>query len=243
MLKTINIPKDTSITVLGDIHEHEEQFDEIIEKIKPSPTNLLVSIGDIYNKGYGIEVAESIINKLQALVDKGHAFVLKGNHELKKMRQARKDAALATDELFWISNQPLAVSFKFANKTLLTVVHGGITPRTTWEELDTNTEIAYVKFVSKDGNYIPLIWKKQADGTKALVPKAEGKVWHEYYDGRFGYIASGHYAQKDGIPKFYKYSCNLDTAVSQTGILTAQTFNENGRGKLIQIKGKAWTMT
>ena len=138
-----------------------------------------------------------------------------------------------------MKNQPLSLFFRFNNGSRLTVIHAGITTSHTWEDLDNNSDVVYIRELDENGDYIPLKWKKQPDGRKKLQPKKEGRPWHELYDGRFGYIASGHNAQTDGEPKFFRHSCNLDSGCYNTGVLTAQIFSENGREELIQIKGEA----
>jgi hypothetical protein len=141
--------------------------------------------------------------------------------------------------LAWCRQLPLALFFEFSTGAKLTIVHGGVTPKHTWDDLGVNVETCYVRTVDEQGNMIRMIWVVR-DGQKVLVSeKPNGKLWHEVYDGRFGYIASGHAAQKDGVAKFYGYSCNLDTACYDTGILTAQIFGESGREDLISVQGPA----
>ncbi len=235
----VKVPKGAKIVVVGDIHEHEEQFDKLIEKVKPSPEMFFVSVGDIYDKGFGKKVAESITNKIKSMVDEGVGYVIRGNHELKNIRIAKRTYTM-TDELKWFEAQPLSISFEFPSRALVTVVHGGVTPTHTWRDLEDDIETCYVRDLDENGKYIKLNYKIK-DGKKVMEPsKSNGKPWHKSYDGRFGYIVSGHQSQKDGVPKFYNYSCNLDTAVYHTGILTAQVFNNQGnREELITITGKA----
>lgn len=234
----IKVPNGCNIAVIGDIHEHQEQFDKILKKINPGPETILVSVGDIYDKGFGPKVAESIIDTLRPFFDAGHAYVLRGNHELKVIRKARQSNTM-TSYLDWMDGQPLALTFQFNNGMYLTVVHGGVLPIHTWSDIFTDIEVCYIRNVDECGKMIKKIWKK-IDGKDVLVPeKTNGLPWHRLYDGRFGYIASGHDAQQDGVPKFYNYSCNLDTAVYFTGILTAQIFSQNGREELITVNGIA----
>lgn len=237
-LLNIKIPANHKVAVVGDIHEHQEQFENLLEKLKPSPQMILVSVGDIYDKGFGVKVAEAIVDKLIPMVEAGYAYVLRGNHEIKHIRKARQSNSM-NKYLEWFDKQPLAVSFEFYNNTRLTVVHGGVLSTHTWKDLNDAIETSYIKIVDEKGKMIKNVWRKQ-NGKSILVPeKPGGVVWHKSYDGRFGYIACGHFAQKDGIPKFYNYSCNLDTAVYDTGILTAQVFSEVGKEELIMISGPA----
>jgi len=237
--RNLNIPVKTgaTVTVVGDIHEHPDQFFEMIDRVKPSKKNIFVSVGDVYDKGYGTSTANKILAEMKKLSENGVGFMVKGNHELKRLkRTSKKDF---DEYLHWVNKLPLALSFSFNNGKRLTVVHGGILPKHNWNDLVGNTDIVYVRKVDEYGNYIKLKWVKDDDGTKHLEYAKPGVYWHEKYDGRFGYIASGHEPQKDGEPKWFEHSCNLDTACYDTGVLCAQVFNERGRGELIKIHGKA----
>jgi predicted phosphodiesterase len=233
----IEVPYGTKIAVFGDVHEHSEQFQKMLAEIQPSRKMWVVSVGDIYDKGFGIKTAEAITEELMSLRNRGIGWAVSGNHEIKHIKKAKKNS---TDALAWWRQQPLALSFQFESSARVTVVHAGVTPRHTWEDLKRDIEIVYVRDIDDDGKMIPLIWK-DIDGVSTLVKsKTGGNAWHQKYDGRFGYIVSGHAAQKDGEAKFYKFSCNLDSAVYETGILTAQIFEEDGSlGKIIRVKGVA----
>lgn len=227
----IKIPKNTKIAVIGDVHEQLDHFNILLEKIKPSNKMILVSVGDLADKGGGMHLAEAISDKIQGLHTLGHAYIVKGNHELKHIRKATKEKRL-TSQLEWLSKQPLALSFMFDNGTRATVVHGGVKPSNTWDNISSDIEIAYIRDLDENGKMIKLNW---VDGE--LVPvKPGGITWHNLYDGRFGYIFSGHNAQKDGLPKFYNYSCNIDTACYLTNKLTCQIFSSVGLEELITIE-------
>lgn len=230
----IEVPHETTITVIGDIHEHDEQFYNLLDIVKPSKQNILVSVGDIYGKGFGLEAANKITRTFKDLVEKKSGYVVQGNHEYKRI----KGSQILNEELTWFSKQPFSLCFKFSSGTRLVVIHGGVKPNHKWEDLNSSSDVLFIRTLDENGDYIPLKWIEQ-NGKKIRVPKKNGRNWHEVYDGRFGYIASGHSAQTDGVPKFFSYSCNLDTAVYETGILTAQRFNESGRMELTQVKGKS----
>lgn len=238
-LPEIKIPDGGKIAFIGDIHEHEEQFDQLIAKIKPGPKMLFVSVGDIYDKGFGVKVAESITNKIKKIVEEGYGYVIRGNHELKAIQLARA-ANEMTPELTWLDQQPLAQTFIFENQSRITVVHGGVLPTHTWDDLNNIVETSYVRSIGPDGKMIKMLRVKQPNGkTLMQLERTDGKIWHELYDGRFGYIVSGHNAQKDGIPKFWNYSCNLDSACYATGTMTAQIFSDAGREQLLMVSGLA----
>lgn len=226
----ILVPKDTKIAVVGDIHEHEYQFDRLLEIIKPSEKMYFVSVGDIYDKGYGPSVAHSIIGKIREMCDKGYGFIVCGNHELKHIKKARSSKNM-TPDLLWFEKQPLALSFLFDNGSRVTVLHGGVKPSHTWDDLDYDIETSYIRKLDDAGEMIKLEW---VDGE--LQPSKPGGIsWHEVYDGRFGYIVAGHEPLKDGKSKFYNYSCNTDTSVYTTGILTAQILSETGIESTVSV--------
>ena len=237
----ISVPNNTKIAVIGDIHEHDKQFYEMLDQISPSEKMWAVSVGDVYNKGFGRSVGDKITDTLIDLSKKKIGYAVKGNHEIKIARLASKSGDKISEQLSWFNNLPLVISFIFENKTRLTVLHGGVTKNHTLKDLKTNNEMAYVRTLNEKGNYIKLSKTKDDKGNDVLLPEEIGIPWHEVYDGRFGYIASGHNAQHDGIAKFYKYSCNLDSACYDTGVLCGQIFSEDGLDKSLRVIGEAFT--
>lgn len=210
------------VTVVGDIYECKKLFYSMLKRIQPSANNLFVSVGNIYMKNS--KRGDEIVDKIKQI-----GYTVRGNNEEKLLRKARKTNTKISDQLKWMGEQPLSIMFRFINGTRLTVLNGGVKPGHTWLDLKNNTDLLYISTLDENKEPIPLRWVDEI-----LKPIKEGKVWHEYYDGRFGYIASGHDPQTDGIPQFYAYSCNLNTSCYTTGILSAQTFSENGREKLWQ---------
>lgn len=235
----VPVPKNIKLAVIGDIHEHSEQFFSLIEKITLDPNVWVVSLGDIYDKGWGVKHAEKITDALMQLSKEGRGFVLQGNHEIKNIQKATR-SFLLTRQLAWLSGQPLAIKFEFYNGTSLLVVHGGILPYHTWTHLNCDIESSFVRDISESGKMIKLRWEKTNNGQKLIPTEPNGKPWHLFYDGRLGYVISGHDAQKDGIPKFYNYSCNIDTSVCTTGILTCLMYSDSGRGDIVSTIGPAF---
>lgn len=236
-LPIIKVPKGHKIAVVGDIHEHDLQFYDLLGQLNPGTNLIFVSVGDIYDKGFGISKAEKIVRTFQELHALGYGYVVRGNHELKNIKNKRY--AGLSQELAWLDRQPLSLSFEFINSSRVTVVHGGVSPAMTWDDLSNNIEICYIRNLDQNGHPIRLQWDGKNKDRRLVEAKRGGKSWHSFYDGRFGYIASGHDSQKDGIAKFYNYSCNLDTSCYDTGILTAQIFSEYGREDLVIARGQS----
>jgi len=230
----ILVPKDTKIAIVGDIHEHEDQFDRLLEIVNPSEKMFFVSVGDVYDKGYGHLVAASITDKIKKMSESGYGFAVRGNHELKNIKKAMLSNSMSP-QLSWFDKQPLALSFIFDNSSRVTVVHGGVKPSHTWDDLDFDIETSYIRKLDEKGEMIKLEWV----GNELKPNKPGGTPWHEVYDGRFGYIVAGHEPLKDGKPKFYNYSCNIDTACYCTGIMTCQIISSKGLEALHSVEGKA----
>jgi predicted phosphodiesterase len=224
----VQLKENEKIAVIGDIHEQDRLYKTLKQKLTSESSDIkIVSVGDLYDKGEGQIYAEIVLRDLLL----NTIGLIKGNHEIKKIKYYRKTNSPLEKDL---SDIPNALSFVWPNGFRLTCVHAGVIPRHTWEDLKYNSEICYVRTVNDKGEMIPLIWVEK-NGVKVLEPKEpNGKSWHEVYDGRFGYIVSGHEQQDDAVPKFYKYSANIDTAAYETGILTAAIIGQNGFEKIAQ---------
>jgi UDP-2,3-diacylglucosamine pyrophosphatase LpxH len=241
MDKTLNIKLDLDVKLLcvSDIHEHPDQFFEIVNKFPISEKMRLVVCGDIFDKGYGFSAAEKIINKLKYHMDLGQAYFIKGNHELKNIKKSRQAGSLSP-LMKWVDNQPISLSFIYNNSSRYTVVHGGVDGYMGWDDLVYDLSVCYIRYLSNSHKKMIPIKKEQKDGLIVYTPKdPENSLWHEVYDGRFGYIISGHNSNPSG-PNFYKYSCNIDTGVFDSGKLTAAIFSSKGREEIYQAIGKAY---
>lgn len=236
-MKTIKIPKYVQLVFATDFHSHPEQFFKLIDAINPSEKMWFISGSDVRDKGYGEVAFNSITNKLIEMTYAKYCYSVLGNHELKWLKQNKKISDPSPQLAFW-RKQPLALSFEFYNGAKLTVVHGGIVSGMTWEDLETNVEVCYVRDVDEKG-MIPLRWVKDEKGENKLVKSREGgKSWHEVYAGNLGYVCAGHSPNYNGKPKYYNFSCNLDCAVFETGNLCAQIFTTEGKlGELITVSG------
>ena len=234
----ILVEDDVEFVIVGDVHEHSEQFTKALEKLGESKSRIFISVGDLYHKGFGTNKAEYMIDELIRLESENIGFMVKGNHEIKELKRSKN----VSSQLKWASNRPLIYSFKYKNyETRLTIVHGGIGLYHNWENINSSIDLAYIRTLDNDGEKIPLQWV-EINGNRSLKPTKEGIIWHKLYDGRFGYVASGHDSQKDGVAKFYKHSCNLDSAVYETGILSGIIFSKDGIKEKFTITGptKAW---
>ena len=221
---------------ISDVHEHDEIFFDLISNFSFSSDFRLLFVGDANDKGAGDESFYKIVSYIKSLVDSGFAWYVKGNHELKKIKKAKKEAERSNSLhplLKWIDQQPTAVHLSYENGQSYLGVHAGINPKMTWDKLNYDIEVAYTRLVDSNGNNISI--KLEND---VWVPmKSGGVVWHEVYDGRFGYVIAGHQPNHDG-PKFYNYSCNLDCGVFNTGKQVGLVFGCNGKEAMFESYGK-----
>jgi hypothetical protein len=211
-MQTIKLLNNSELFIIGDINNNKILFDQLIEQADICSTRFLVSIGNIYSK---IQTSESIIRKICALQEQGLAYMIRGSNEQRHLLKKGK----FTKELEWCSKLPLILSFIFSNQNRITVVHGGISSNQNWNNIDSNSEIMYIKNLNSFGKPIP----------------GDGIPWYELYDGRFGYIISGHTPNKDGKIKYNKHSCNINTDCSNTGILSGQIIKDGIMNNVISV--------
>lgn len=236
-MKIIKVPKNVQLIVSSDYHEHSEQFFKLIDECQPSENFWFITASDAKDKGFGEDSFNSISDKLIEMNYLGYSHATLANHELKWIKK-NKNNTNPSSQLVWWRNRPISLQFEFYNGARLTVVHGGITRLHTQQDLENNIELCYVRDVDEAGKMIPMIWK-DIKGEKTLVKGKEGgKYWGLEYNGRFGYVASGHTPNKNGKPSYYNYSCNLDCGVFETGQLVGQIFTSDGKlGETITVNG------
>lgn len=230
----IPISSETRLAVFGDTHACPEQFEKLQLEI-PNDCKR-ISVGDCFDKGFGLDAALNIVKRMKKYHEGGQGWLTLGNHDVKWIKKLYHSYP-TNHEILWLAQQPKVLSFIWPSGRRLTCVHAGICPVDTWASLETTDTTIYVRRVDFLGQHVPLIWKNVGTGRRELVFARPGKNWHEVYDGRFGYVAAGHDAQKDGKAKFYQHSCNLDSAVFSTGILSCQIFNESGLDQFISVSG------
>jgi len=236
-LPHLNMEAKTGQTflVLTDVHEHSIQFFEMLEKYPISEERKLIVTGDIIDKGLGYPAFSAIATKIKELSDQGLAYLIRGNHEVKRIKRAIREKSM-DENMEWISKQPLIYSFIYPSQKRYTFVHGGITPRMTWEKISNDIDLVYCRAIGKFGKSVSTFFNKETGQWEFREPDVI--VWHELYNGRFGYVVSGHAPLKNGEPKFYKNSCNIDTACFITGKLTGLLLSENSM-EHVQIHGPA----
>jgi predicted phosphodiesterase len=209
------------VIIYGDIHGCLNELKALREKLDIRKEDLEISVGDILNKGPYL--AHDMIHYMQ----EHHIDVIMGNNEAKALKQYRKyrksgESYLQTLRPFEsgtvLSMQEEDAAFLaelpyYKRVKNLTVIHGGLVPGMVLDKLDdaAKKELTLVRYLNKKLEPIP--WSDAEN---------RYKFWTEVYDGREGFIVSGHHPFPD--PKIDKYAMDIDTGCVYGGKLTAAVF-------------------
>ncbi len=216
------------VIVYGDLHGCLDEFSLLRQELKITKDDIEVSVGDILNKG------PYLANEMIAYMQKENIKVVVGNNEAKAMRQYGKyleggeeylktlrpfetATVLSMQDDHYKYLQSLPYYLKIEN---LTILHGGLTPvMKLSKDMDTvlKKEITLVRYLNKKLEPIP--WSDEAN---------RYKFWSEVYDGREGFIVSGHHPFSE--PKEDKYAVDIDTGCVYGGKLTAIVFKKSKKG-------------
>ncbi len=209
------------VIVYGDIHGCLDEFKDLREKIGIKSGDLEICVGDILNKGpyLGGEMISylqdhhirSVVGNNEAKAIKQYKQYKKAGEEYLKSLRAFEIAtvlSLRDDDFLFLNSLPLFIKVKN-----LTILHGGLTPSMDLENLDASLkkEITLIRYLNKE--FLPIPWSDQEN---------RYKFWTEVYDGREGFIVSGHHPFPK--PKIDKYAVNIDTGCVYGGKLTAVVF-------------------
>lgn len=208
--RAVDAPPGRLIFV-GDIHGCYAELAELLERLAPSDSDAVVSVGDIVSKGPAADRC------LDLWRDRGYLAV-KGNNEIKLLARARpllrffaRDRVMRRRDLLrFIESWPIAIDFP---AVAITAVHGGFLPQmhVTAEEVDRGRD-----------EIVELRWIRKKNGEWKPIPKEKKKrddvLWSEKWKGdRF--VVYGHTPVRE--PKFDARALGLDTGCVYGGTLTA----------------------
>lgn len=208
--RAVDAPPGRLIFV-GDIHGCYDELAELLERLAPSDSDAVVSVGDIVSKGPAADRC------LDLWRDRGYLAV-KGNNEIKLLSRARpllrffaRDRVLRRRDLLrFIESWPIAIDFP---AVAITAVHGGFLPQmhVTAEEVERGRD-----------EIVELRWIRKKNGEWKPIPKEKKKrddvLWSEKWKGdRF--VVYGHTPVRE--PKFDARALGLDTGCVYGGTLTA----------------------
>ncbi|HEX6098642.1 MAG TPA: metallophosphoesterase [Thermoanaerobaculia bacterium] len=207
-------PPPGRLIFIGDIHGCYDELVELLGRLKPSASDVVVSVGDIVTKGPAADRC------LDLWRERGFLAV-KGNNEIKVLHRARpllrffaRDRVVRRGDLLrYIESWPIVIDFPAA---AIAAVHGGFLPQM---HVDAET----VEHAQDE--IVELRWIRKKDGAWKAIPKDRKKsgdvLWSEKWKGdRF--VVYGHTPVRE--PKFDARALGLDTGCVYGGKLTAASY-------------------
>lgn len=150
--RRIDAESREDVWVIGDVHGCATELERLLDRIDPSPDDLLVFVGDLVRKGPdGHRV-------LELVRERSNAVSVLGNNEAKILRGDATDPTLDADDRAYLETLPLAVSFGDD-----VVVHGGIDPRRPLGE-HTPEHLLTTRSMTSSGGYDGPFWFEPYDG-------------------------------------------------------------------------------
>lgn len=196
---------------LGDIHGCYDELVELLDRLRPSASDVVVSVGDIVGKGPAADRC------LELWREHGYLAV-KGNNEIKLLSRSRpllrffaRDRVIRRRDLLqFIESWPIVIDFP---TVAITAVHGGFLP-----QMDVTAEE-----VERAGDAIvELRWIRKTNGEWTPIPKEKKRnddvLWSEKWKGN-RFVVYGHTPVRE--PKLDARALGLDTGCVYGGTLTA----------------------
>lgn len=216
----------TKYFFIGDIHGCADELRELLYKINPSKNDIIISVGDIVNKGPKSEEAVQLLMKYNVKSVMGnHDSLIKMIFDFKeknikapkllKPEHFNLYDSLSESSINYIVNLPNYIRLSEIN-TL--VIHAGLAPYKSLKE-QSEEELTCIRIVD------PI--------TKTFVKRGHtGIPWHFYYE-ESERIIYGHNAAKS--IKYKKNTIGIDTGCLYGEKLTAYILPDD---KFISVKAK-----
>jgi serine/threonine protein phosphatase 1 len=196
------------ILAIGDIHGCSQAFDSLLDQVKPTAEDRIITLGDYVDRGPD---TRGILDRLVRLHEGGHLVALRGNHEV-MMVEARR-----TPGRGWLScgGRETLESYATDDAVLPTLdavpeKHWKFIEETcvNWYETENHFYVhanAYPDLPLAEQPDYMLLWEK-LDETR---PHSSGKV-----------MVCGHTPQRNGLPLNRLHTICLDTGAYRGGWLT-----------------------
>lgn len=231
LLHTLSPSPQARLIFVGDIHGCHDELVELLARVAPAAGDVVVSVGDVVNKG------PAPARCLDLWRERGYLAV-KGNNELKLLGRAspilrffaRKDRDVLRrgDLLRYLRSWPLVIDFPAFG---VSAVHGGFLP-----DMAVSAESVAVA-----QDVIPeLRWIRKKNGDWKPIPKDKKRrddvLWAEKWKGpRF--VVYGHTPVRE--PRFDRMALGLDTGCVYGGSLTAAVW-AGGEWSTVSVEAKRW---
>lgn len=227
LIRTIAPRPHARLIFIGDIHGCYDELTELLQRVAPRADDVVVSVGDIVNKG------PHAARCLDLWRERGYLAV-QGNNEQKLLRRAKpllrlfaRDRVLRRGDLLdAIRSWPLVIDVP---ERRIAAVHGGFLPQ---------MHVAHEDVAREADAIVELRWIRKRDGEWRPVPKEKKKkddvLWAEKWRGdRF--VLYGHTPLRE--PRRDERALGLDTGCVYGGSLTAAV-HADGEWELVSVKAK-----
>jgi serine/threonine protein phosphatase 1 len=148
-----------NVYVVGDVHGCKRTLDRLLERLDVDENDLVVFVGDLTRKGPDSAGVVELVRSTPNFVS------VRGNNEQKLVDGRKRDAGLTDDQIEYLADLPLAVSFDDA-----LVVHGGVDPTHPFDEQDPDTLLTH-----RDGDASAWWWEDYEGGPRVFF----GHTVHE----------------------------------------------------------------
>ncbi|HWW62322.1 MAG TPA: metallophosphoesterase [Thermoanaerobaculia bacterium] len=217
------------LIAIGDIHGCYDELVELLDRVDPSPRDVVVSVGDMVRKGPAAALCLGLWR------ERGYLAV-RGNNEITLLAHARpilrffahedRDVLRKRRLLELIRAWPLAIDFANVN---VAIVHGGFLPDMAVTEED----------IARERDVVPeLRWIRKRNGRWKPVPKEKkrksDRLWSDVWDGE-RFVVYGHTPLRE--PRVNDHALGLDTGCVYGGKLTAAIL-ENGEWSFVSVKAR-----
>jgi len=207
---------------IGDIHGCALEFEKLLEKLSPEPSDRIVLLGDLVNKGPDP-------SRVFALARACGAICLLGNHEyrLREYRHKRDLSVLKREDLptlgklsaqDWDTIEGMQLTHYAAELDTI-FVHGGFLPHQNWREQPAEV-VTRIQVIDRQGRP-----RKRSECDNGIL-------WAERWAGP-SYVVYGHTPREEVFQT--EHSICLDTGCVLGGKLTALVLPEK---KIVQVKAR-----
>jgi len=144
--RRIDVDDWAEIYVVGDVHGCRETLERLLDRLDPTPDELVVFVGDLVRKGPDSAGVVDLVR------ERPNCLSIRGNNEQKLLDGWKSLVSFSDDDLAYLRSLPVVLSWDGAM-----VVHGGIDHRKPLAEHSV-TELLNARSLHSDGGYERPFW-------------------------------------------------------------------------------------
>ena len=210
------------LIAVGDIHGCADEFEELLDKLRPETRDRIVLLGDLVNRGPDSYRVIQLARKFATLS-------LLGNHELRLLNFRKTDDPTHLKKYDYTTLEQMtpkcwayleSMPLTYEDRTFgVVLVHGGFLPGSSWRSQPARV-VTRIQVVGKDGEP-----HKRSESPHS-------PHWSDKWRGP-PFVVYGH-TPRPQVART-KWTLGLDTACVQGGRLSACVFPER---EIVQVKAR-----